>query len=91
MPSAWSPAVRIEYDVLHVDDLKISFRRTLRVPGNRQSSALPPSFGNFPLLKVNEYLSKLPAEMGAKGGLFFPMYRKQAISRRRVHCAAGWN
>jgi len=58
------------------DDLRISFRRTIRVPDNDQTSLLPPDLGAYPLSSVQKYSKKMPVEMTAKGGLFFPMYRK---------------
>ena len=61
--------------VLVNDDLRISFRRTIRVPDNHQTSCLPPDLGAFPLKPISGYANKITAEMVAKGGLFFPMYR----------------
>lgn len=73
--SGWYPNVRIEYKTIHIDDLEISFQRTLRVPDNNESSALPPGMGKLPLYHVKDHASKLPPSMKAKGGLFLPMYR----------------
>jgi hypothetical protein len=58
------------------DDLRISFKRTIRVPDNHQTSSLPPDLGNFPVRRVSEYVGKLLPEMAAKGGVFLPMYRE---------------
>jgi hypothetical protein len=68
-----------EDHVLINDDLKISFRRTIRVPDNHQTSFLPPDLGAYPLKSVAEHANKMRPEMIAKGGLMFPMYR-------RYHC-----
>jgi hypothetical protein len=57
-------------------DLKISFRRTIRVPDNEESHFLPPDLGAFPLKAVSQHSSKLDPAMVMKGGVFFPMYRK---------------
>ena len=65
------------------NDLKISFRRTIRVPDNHQASELPPDLGAFPLKSVNKHMGKMCASMAAKGGLFFPMHRKWAPHRNR--------
>jgi hypothetical protein len=62
--------------VLVNNDLKISFRRTIRVPDNNQASKLPPDLGVFPLSPISEHVNKMTPEMAAKGGLFFPMYRE---------------
>lgn len=62
--------------VLVGGDLRISFRRTIRVPDNHQESFLPPDLGAFPLKRVSQYADKLPPRMSANGGLLFPMYRR---------------
>lgn len=61
--------------------LDISFQRTLRVPDNQGPNYLPPSLGTFPLYSVANFQKTLPADMAAKGGLLFPMYRKSAFRR----------
>jgi hypothetical protein len=58
------------------DSLRISFRRTIRVPDNHQTSFLPPDLGAFPLKSVATYAKNMCASMTAKSGVFFPMYRK---------------
>lgn len=58
--------------------LKVSFERTIRVPDNSNTNALPPSLGQFPLYKTQDYVDTLPKQMAAKGGLFLPMYRKSS-------------
>jgi hypothetical protein len=65
-------------------DLKISFRRTIRVPDNDESHFLPPDLGAFPLKAVSQHSSKLDPAMVQKGGVFFPMYRK--CSTKWVSC-----
>jgi hypothetical protein len=68
-------SIRIEYDSA-ASYLEISLRRTIRIPNNDNSYGLPPDCGPFPLYSVNEYKSRLPADIVAKGGCFIPMYRK---------------
>jgi len=58
------------------DDLKISFRRTVRVPDISETNYLPPNLGAFPLEAVSRHSAKLPKAMIVKSGVFFPMYRK---------------
>lgn len=58
------------------DDLKISFKRTVRAPDDQTIACLLPDLGNFPLTPVSLYTDKIRLEATAKGGLFFPMYRK---------------
>jgi hypothetical protein len=76
MSSPWNPKLNISDNTVHVDDLKISFHRTVRVPDSDTLSALPPSYGTFPLYEVKNHLEKLPYDMSSKGGLLMPMYRK---------------
>jgi hypothetical protein len=66
------------HEVVVNNDLRISFCRTIRVPdNNQQESCLPPDLGGAFLLKsVEKYGKKMQAEMTAKVGIFFPMYRK---------------
>ncbi len=61
------------------EKLKISFQRTIRVPDGEGDSELPPGMGTFPLYSVTNFKRKLPDAMAAKGGLFFPMYRKWTL------------
>lgn len=72
---------RLKNNHLRLDDLSISFRRTIRVPdGNRQASNLPPDEGKFPLFQVAEYSTdEMPPEMAAKGGLFMPIHDQEAM------------
>jgi hypothetical protein len=80
-----------------VERLKISFRRTVRVPDTSATSFLPPDLGAFPLYKVQDYDNKLPQTMVSKGGLFMPMYReysrrplrKNLIDRSRTRSNVG--
>ncbi|KAI1640788.1 hypothetical protein F4809DRAFT_637240 [Biscogniauxia mediterranea] len=60
-------------------NLRIWFHRTIRVPDNLGASQLPPGLGDFPLFQVKNYASKLPADMVARGGVFFPMHQKEAL------------
>jgi hypothetical protein len=86
----WSPDAEVldESNKIKIDDLRITFRRTIRVPDNHESSDLPPDMGKFPLYKVDKYADRLPINMTQKGGVFLPMYQKEAMwigfeSRRR--------
>ncbi|KAF8436703.1 hypothetical protein BGX38DRAFT_1214059 [Terfezia claveryi] len=59
--------------------LKISFHRTVRVPDDNQQHELPPSLGRFPLFNVAAFKSNLPPDMVEKGGMFLPMYQREAM------------
>jgi hypothetical protein len=76
----WSPDAEVldESNKIKIDDLRITFRRTIRVPDNHESSDLPPDMGKFPLYKVDKYADRLPISMTQKGGIFLPMYRKSS-------------
>ncbi|KAL8942161.1 MAG: hypothetical protein Q9216_001808 [Gyalolechia sp. 2 TL-2023] len=63
----------------HIGSIDISFQRTIRVPDNQGESKLPPTFGTFPLYPVTRFQKTLPATMTMKGGLFFPMYQREAM------------
>ncbi|QPC69412.1 hypothetical protein HYE68_000164 [Fusarium pseudograminearum] len=74
----WSPTTEVTSKV-KIDDLEICFKRTIRVPDNDDTNDLPPDAGSFPLYKVDDYAQTLPLSMTQKGGLFIPMYQKEAI------------
>ncbi|KUJ10777.1 ubiquitin-domain-containing protein [Mollisia scopiformis] len=59
--------------------LDISLRRTIRVPDNDQAYLLPPDCGAFPIYSVNRFKHQLPNDMAEKGGLFIPMYEREAM------------
>lgn len=59
--------------------LKISFKRTVRVPDVKDAVfQLPPDLGNFPLFPIIQYADKLPVQMAWKGGVFISMYRESS-------------
>ncbi|KAF8417869.1 hypothetical protein EV426DRAFT_720975 [Tirmania nivea] len=59
--------------------LRISFHRTVRVPDDNEIHALPPSLGRFSLFNVEAFKSSLPQDMVEKGGMFLPMYQREAM------------
>ncbi|KAK2012979.1 integral membrane protein [Colletotrichum eremochloae] len=61
------------------DVLTIRLNRTIRVPDNRDTNNLPPGMGTFPLFKVRDFAHKMPETMAKKGGVFFPMYQREAM------------
>ncbi|KAF8837976.1 hypothetical protein BDN67DRAFT_972245 [Paxillus ammoniavirescens] len=62
-----------------VNDLKIRFHRTIRVPDNDKTHALPPNLGAFKLFNVGEASATLPKAVLAKGGAFISMYQREAM------------
>nr|XP_036586659.1 uncharacterized protein CTRU02_03247 [Colletotrichum truncatum]KAF6797216.1 integral membrane protein [Colletotrichum truncatum] len=59
--------------------LSMQLNRTIRVPDNKDINALPPGLGAFPLFKVRDYTQNMPKDMVKKGGIFFPMYQREAM------------
>jgi hypothetical protein len=60
------------------DRLSVSLQRTLRVPDDGRRYALPLGLGRFPLRRVDDYSSALPA-WREQGALFIPMYQREAL------------
>jgi hypothetical protein len=63
----------------YYSDLRIQFHRTIRVPENRVTYDLPPDMGCIPLHNVAEFASRIPTEVNARGGIFFPLYQREAV------------
>ncbi|KAI1331154.1 hypothetical protein F5Y16DRAFT_293811 [Xylariaceae sp. FL0255] len=60
--------------------LRISFKRTIRVPDNETDTYdLPPDLGTFPLYKVEDYQNNLSKDVIEKGGLIICMYQREAM------------
>jgi hypothetical protein len=57
----------------------VSFQRTLRIPDDGGTYPLPPSLGRFPLRRVIDYAERLPASWREWGGVFLPMYQREAM------------
>ena len=57
----------------------LSFQRTLRIPDDNGSHALPPGLGDFPLHHVDDHLERLPSRWREHGGVFMPMYQAEAL------------
>ena len=71
---------RIENDTLKVGDrFVVSFQRTLRIPDDGQVYPLPPGLGRFPILRVEDYQDRVPQPWRDAGGVFIPMYQREAL------------
>lgn len=57
----------------------LNFQRTLRLPDDGRVYPLPPGLGPFPIYRVNDYLDNVPPVMREKGGVFIPMYQREAM------------
>lgn len=61
------------------DRYGITLHRTLRLPEDGQTHALPPSLGQFPIKRVEDYKDKVPAAWREHKGVFFPMWQREAM------------
>lgn len=73
--------IKIHQDTIHFGrrGLTVSFQRTLRIPDDGKSYPLPPGLGRFPLRRVDDYATRVPAEWVEHGGIFMPMYQREAM------------
>lgn len=73
-------AIEIEkYAVRIGAHFALSLQRTLRIPDDGRRYPLPPGLGAFPLLKVEEYRDSVPQQWLKQGGVFIPMYQREAL------------
>lgn len=59
--------------------LEISFHRTIRMPDDDKLHQLPGSLGTFPLFNVSAFGDKLPDNIVQQGGVFLPMWQREAL------------
>ena len=59
--------------------LRISFKRTFRIPDDGRIYPLPPGFQNFPLLHVDDYKAHVPQHWLEHGGVMLPMHQSEAM------------
>ena len=59
--------------------LRVVFQRTLRIPDDESSYALPPGLGPFPLRHVDDFAANVPTDWVAHGGVMLPMYQSEAM------------
>ena len=57
----------------------VTFERTLRIPDDGNTYPLPPGLGSFPVHHVADYKRKVPSEWAKRGGVFIPMYQREAL------------
>lgn len=70
---------RVFFKSEHGGRFEIVFHRTLRLPEDGKTHNLPPSMGQFPVKQVDDYKSKVPASWVEHGGIFLPMYQREAL------------
>lgn len=72
--------IKVKADRIHIGDhLQVAFQRTLRIPDDGGSYPLPPGLGCFPVFRVDDYASAVPEEWVDHGGVFIPMYQREAM------------
>ncbi|KAF5703550.1 integral membrane protein [Fusarium mundagurra] len=81
----WEPQPRVSEDSIKIDDLSISFMRSIRVPDNERPAPRPPWLDKFPLVKTDYYAHKLPLSMAEKGGIFIPIYLNEERESMRIN------
>lgn len=59
--------------------LRIAFQRTLRIPDDGSQYPLPPGLGLFPIRRIEDHADRVPAEWREHGGIFLPMYQREAM------------
>ena len=65
---------------VHADAVcAIDFQRTLRIPDDGQDYPLPPGLGPFPVCEVEDYQERVPESWAEHGGVFIPMYQREAL------------
>lgn len=57
----------------------MSFQRTLRIPDDGRVYPLPPGLGRLPILRVADYVDRVPRAWRDDGGVFIPMYQREAL------------
>lgn len=72
--------VTINQDAVRVGSrFAITFQRTLRIPDDGRIYPLPPGLGRLPILRVEDYLDRIPLAWRDCGGAFIPMHQREAL------------
>ena len=71
---------RAEWDRVWVGErFSVSFQRTLRIPDDGREYPLPPGLGAFRIHRVEDFVDRVPAAWRELGGVFIPMYQREAL------------
>lgn len=68
----------LEAEINEQSTLRMTMHRTARMPDDERLHQLPPSLGEFQLYNVSEYADRLPENITKTGGVFFPMWQREA-------------
>lgn len=71
--------VRTQNNQLRIGDVTLTFQRTLRIPDDGSTYPLPPGLGQFPIRRVDDYADRVPEAWREHGGVFIPMYQREAL------------
>ena len=66
-------------DLVFGEGFFLNFQRTLRIPDDGKTYPLPPGLGTFPVCKVDDYKERVPEAWADHGGVFIPMYQREAL------------
>jgi hypothetical protein len=72
--------VQLGHDFIKIGEhFSVTFQRTLRIPDDGKNYPLPPSLGSFPISRVEDYADNVPDTWREHGGVFIPMYQREAM------------
>ena len=72
--------MKIRNNTIHIGDhFSVQFERTLRIPDDDGRYPLPPGLGAFPICRVEDYADRVPDAWNEFGGVFIPMYQREAM------------
>lgn len=72
--------IKIENGVVRIGErFSISVQRTLRIPDDGKIYPLPPGLSALPLFAVDDYVHSVPVSWREQGGVFAPMYQREAM------------
>lgn len=72
--------MKIIHNAIQFDNgFTITLHRTIRLPEDGKTHALPPSRGSFPMKRIEDFKDKVPASWRDHGGVFIPMYAREAM------------
>jgi len=80
MPRVKKLKVTTQHDSVKIGaHLGVSFQRTLRIPDDGGRYPLPPSLGQFPVCRIEDFRSAVPDAWKNHGGVFLPMWQREAM------------
>jgi hypothetical protein len=65
--------------ITDLQGLQVSLQRTPRMPDDNKLHQLPGSLGSYDLFNVEAYADRLPEKIREAGGVFLPMWQREAM------------